>query len=362
MMQAFSPMPQDTRHGLTWPALALTLKRSMKRRVLTSLLGTAAVCLGATAPGFSARAGQEKGVRRIGWLSLAKGDSEEALRGRRLLYEATLRAGYDERANLVVERRYAEGDSTRLPALADELVRLEVELIIAVTNEPIAAARQATRKIPIVMLGASSPVDQGFVASLAHPGANVTGTASDLPETAGRMLQVLKEAAPAVVRVAVLFNPKSPVAQRFGPVTERAARALGLQVDTYDATRPQDIAGSLKRIVAHRMDALYVVGDGVINSRLPDIAAFALKHKLVSIGSTRQFVEAGGMLYCGPDVGNMIERTVSHVERILKGAKPGELPVEQSARYELIVNQKTAQLLGRTVPQPMLLRANEVIE
>ncbi len=334
----------------------------MKRRTLTSLLGAAALGLASRSGALAGDARPGTGVRHIGWLSLNKADSDEALRGRRLLYELMRRAGYDERANLVVERRYAEGDVTRLPRLADELVRLEVELIIAVTNDPIAAARQATSKVAIVMLGASLPVDVGFVASLARPGANVTGTAWELPETAGKTLQVLKEAVPAAMRVAVLFNSKSPGVQRYGAATERAARALGMQIDTYDVTRAQDIVPTLKRIVAHRMDALYVIGDGVINSRLPEIAAFAIKHKLVSIGTSRRFVEAGGALYYGPDLEQLVERTVTHVDRILRGAKPAELPVEPPAKYELIVNLKTAAVLGLALAPAMLSRATEVIE
>ena len=303
-----------------------------------------------------------KGVRRIGWLSLNKAESDLALQGRRLLYESMRRAGYDERDNLIVERRYAEGDASRRPALADDIVRQEVELLIAVGNDAIAAALPVARKIPLVMLGASLPVDLGFVASLARPGANVTGTAWVLPETAGRPLQVLKEAASTVVRVAVLSNPKSPGVARYLAATDRAARASGMQLDTYDVSRPQDVAPNLKRIVAHRMDALYVIGNSVINPRLAEIAAYALKHKLVSIGTSRAYVDVGGMLYHGPDLADQIERVTGQVDRILRGTRPADLPVEPPGRYELVVNLKTALALGRTIPLPMLMRATEVIE
>jgi putative ABC transport system substrate-binding protein len=347
---------------LTCAGFTQTLKHAMKRRRLTSLLGAATLALGSAGPGIALGAGAGKGVRRIGWLSLDKAESDLALQGRRLLYESMRRAGYDERANLIVERRYAEDDISRLTELADDIVRQDVELLIAVGNHAIAAALPVARKMPVVMLGASLPVDLGFVVSLARPGANVTGTAWVLPETAGKHLQVLKEAASTAVRVAVLSNPKSPGVQRYAAATERAARAWGMQVDTYDVSRSQDIGPALKRIVAHRMDGLYVIGDPVINPRLPDIATHALKHKLVSIGTSRAFVEAGGLLYYGPELADQVERLVRQVDRILRGARPADLPIEQPVVYELVVNLKTAHALGRTIPPPMLMRAAEVIE
>lgn len=334
----------------------------MKRRCITNLLGAAAVSLGATGASLASGAGSGRAVRRIGWLSSNRADSDLALQGRRQLYDAMRRAGYDERANLVVERRYAEGDSGRLAALADDIVRQDVELLIAVGNDAVAAALTVARKLPVVMLGAVLPVDLGFVASLEKPGANVTGTAWVLPETAGKLLQVLKEAASTTARVAVLSNPKSPGVPRYLAATDRAARAVGMQVDNYEVARPQDIGPSLRRIVAHRMDALYVVGDRLLNPRLPDIAAHALRHKLVSIGTSRAFVDAGGLLYCGPDLADQIELVTAQVDRILRGARPADIPIEPPGAYELVINLKTALALGRTLPAPMLMRATEVIE
>ena len=334
----------------------------MNRRCLTTLLGAAAVSLGAAGSSLASGTGSGRAVRRIGWLSPNKADSDLALQGRRLLYDAMRRAGYDERANLVVERRYAEGDNARLGALADDIVRQDVELLIAAGNDAVAAALAVARKLPVVMLGAVLPVDLGFVASLEKPGANVTGTAWVLPETAGKLLQVLKEAASGTARVAVLSNPKSPGVPRYLAATDRAARAVGMQVDNYEVTRAQDIGPSLKRIVAHRMDALYVMGDRLFNPRLPDIAAHALRHKLVSIGTSRAFVDAGGLLYCGPELADQIALVSAQVDRILRGARPADMPVERPGAYELIVNLKTAHALGRTLPPPMLMRASEVIE
>lgn len=326
------------------------------------MLGAGVLSLGAAGPGGASGAEPGRGVRRIGWLSVNKAESDLALQARRLLYETMRRAGYDERVNLIVERRYAEGDSSRLPALADDIVRQDVELLIAVGNDAIAAALPVARKIPVVMLGASLPVELGFVASLARPGPHATGTAWLLPETAGKLLQVLKEAVSSAVRVAVLSNPKSPGVPRYVTATEHAARTMGMQIDTYEVSRPHDIGPTLKRIVAHRMDALYVIGDRVINPRLPEIAAHALKSRLASIGMSRAFVDAGGMLYYGPDLGDQIERLTGQVDRLLRGARPADLPVEVPGKYELVVNLKTAQAVGRTIPPPMLMRATEVIE
>ena len=166
------------------------------------------------------------------------------------------------------------------------------------------------------------------------------------------MLQLLKEAAPGVVRVAVLFNSKSLGAPRSGAVSARAALGLGLQLENFDVARTQDLSRHLKRIAAHKPDALCVMDDSVTGARLGDVAAFAQRHKLASIGASRQFVEDGGMLYYGADPVNLVERTVGQADRVLKGEKPSNLPVEQTTRYELVVNLKTASTIGRAVPKP----------
>lgn len=313
---------------------------------------------------FRARATGIRGAAalRIGWLSPSRAESDEALTGRRLLHEWLRRSGYDEGRNLFVERRYAEGDIARLPALAQDLVQMDVELVIALQNDAIAAARQATTRIPIVMLGGIAPVDQGFVESLSRPGTNVTGVASVGIDGPARALQALKEAAPTVRRVAVLFDARTPGAPRFGPATDRLALSLGLQLEQFDVRRPQDIGPNLRRIVARRADALFVAGDPVMELRLPDILAFARRHGLVSVGTTRQFAEAGGMLSVGPDRSHLIERSVAFADRILRGARPQDLPVEEPHRYALVVNLATAGQMGRELPRRLLQRADEVIE
>jgi len=301
-------------------------------------------------------------VLRIGWLSPGREDSDESLHGRRLLHEWLRRFGYDEGRNLLVERRYAEGEVARLPALAQELVQSEVDLIIALMNDSIAAAREATTRIPIVMLSGASPVEPGLAQTLARPAVNVTGVVSIGLDATAHALQVLKEAVPTTRRVAVLFNSRAPGAQRFGPATDRLALSLGLQLDPFDVARSQDVGPGLQRIAVRRADALYVVDDPVIDARLSDILAFARRNGLVSIGTTRQFVEAGGLLCVAPDHAYLIERTVAFADRILRGARPQDLPVEHVTRFALIVNLATAAQLGRTLPRPLLRRADEVIE
>lgn len=334
----------------------------MKRRPLVPWLACAAWSATCCLAQGGARAERGPALLRIGWLSPSREDSGEALQGRRLLHEWLRRAGYDEGRNLQVERRYAEGDLTRLPGLAQELVQADVDLIIALMNDAIAAARQATPRIPIVMLGGRAPVDLGFVDSMARPGANVTGVASVSGDAVARALQVLKEAVPSVRRVAVLFNGRHPGASRAGLVTDRMALSLGLQLEPFDIARAQDVGPSLRRIAVRRVDALLVVDDPVIDPRRPDILSFARRYGLVSIGTTRQFAEAGGMLGVGPDRAHLIERTVAFADRILRGSRPQDLPVEEPQRYALIVNLTTAGQIGRELPRQLLRRADEVIE
>jgi putative ABC transport system substrate-binding protein len=279
-----------------------------------------------------------------------------------LIVEALRGAGYELGKNLSIEVRYGEGDVARLAGLADELVKLNVELILAVTNEPIEAARRATRNIPIVMIGAALPVELGFIESLARPGANVTGTAWASLEMSGKVLQVLKEAAPHAVRVAILASPTTPGTQKYRAENQRAAKALGLKVRAFDMTPDEGVATTLKRVAASRPDALYIAGEGVVGTLLTEIAAFAVRHKLLAIGVTPQFIPAGGALYYGPSLTSLVERTVSYIDRILKGAKPADLPVEQPTKYDLIINLKTLRSIGITIPQSLLLRADEVIQ
>jgi putative ABC transport system substrate-binding protein len=306
--------------------------------------------------------GQAERVRRVGILTLSVGSSEQAQWGQ-LVFKGWMRAaGYEEGRNLTIEWRYADGDVAKLPALAQDLVRLNVDLIMASFNDAIAAAKAATRTIPIVMFNSINPVEQGFVDSLARPGGNITGTAWSAPEVSGKILQVLGEAVPRMKRVALLGNTSMRGIHDYGVSTMKGATALGLDAKVYPIARPQDIPAALQEITAAKPQAIYIALDTVLLSALKEIVAFTIKQKLPSIANVSLFTDAGGMLCYGPDLKELGEHTVAYVARILGGTKPSDLPVELPSNFELVVNQKTAKLIGHKVPQAVLLRASRVIE
>lgn len=300
--------------------------------------------------------------RRIGYLALYSRGGDNATVQQRMLRDSLRRVGYEEDRNLAIETRLAEGQVERLPSLAADLVRHDVELIIAFFNQAIVAAKGATSTIPIVMVGALSPVDLGLVQSLARPGGNVTGTTYISPETTGKLFEILKEAMPRAKQVAVLLNPAVPSKQFYAPTYEIAAEKLGLALQFFEVRRPDEIGPALARIGASQPDALYIVGDSVLNPDSAKIAAFALEHRLVSIGTAFVHARNGALLYYGPDFANMLDRVASFVERILGGAKAADLPVEQPTKYELAINLKTAKALGFVLPPSLRGRADRVIE
>ncbi len=305
---------------------------------------------------------QQPKPRRIGVLGVGVSNAEQ-VQWAQLQFVALLRrAGLEEGRDIAIEWHMAEGDAARLPTLADDLVRRKVELIVASFNQSIAAARRATRDIPIVMLNAISPVEQGFVQSLARPGGNVTGTAWSSPETMGKILGVLKEAAPRAKRVAMVGNPDFPGGKDYHAATLQAGRKLGLEVQFIAAVRPEDIAPALDQVAASKAQALFAAVDTVLLAGLRDMAQFALKRKMVSMSNAPQFVDAGGLLYYGPDFNELAERTVSYVVRILHGARPADLPVELPSNYQLVLSQRTAAAIGHRFPQALLARADRVIE
>jgi putative ABC transport system substrate-binding protein len=302
-------------------------------------------------------------VRRIGFLTLDAPASETALQQQRLLRESLRRAGFEEGANLAIEWRFAAGNSQRLPKLAEELVQLNVEVILAsASNEAIAAARRVTQTIPIVMHMANLPVESGFVKSLARPGSNVTGTTWVSADTTNKQFQILKEAVPGATRVAILRNATLPEVAIYRRWNDRAATALALTLHYVDVSRPEDVALALGRVTAGRPDALYVATDPVVRSRLQEIVAFTLERKLPSMGAGFIFVRSGGLLYYGPDIPDTWDRTVSYVDRILRGARAADLPVEEPTKYRFVVNLKTARAIGLTISPSLLLRADQVIE
>ena len=329
---------------------------SSRRRMLRNT-----VALSASSP-FTAMAQSAGAVRRIGYLSLETPGSESSTNQQRLLRGALAKLRLEDGVNLAIEWRFASGATARLPELAKELVRSRVELIIAAFNQSIVAASAATTTIPIIMFGALVPVELGLADSLARPGRNLTGTTYFAPETTGKLLELLKEARPGIQKVAVLTNPEVPGKPFYQPMYHRAADALGLSLLFFEVARPGEITSALQRIAASRSDALYIVGDSVINPSMPAIASFAVEHGLVSIGTALVHVRQGSLLYYGPDFPNMVDRVALYVARVLGGARPGELPIEEPTRYELVINLKTARALGITISPVLRARANRFLE
>jgi putative ABC transport system substrate-binding protein len=310
----------------------------------------------------SATAQQPKKVSRIGYLagSDAATDSARAQAIRLALREL----GYIEGQNIITEYRYAKGKPDRLPELATELARLKVEIIVAGGAAPIRAAKSATKTIPIVMMGRGiDPVEAGHVESLARPGGNVTGITLLGTELGGKRLELLKEAVPKLALVAVLYDPANP-----GPVLEMkddlpvAARALRLTIRPWEVRVVNDFEKIFAALNKQRPDGLYVLGGNRINANQKRIIGFALKNRLPSVYSRREAVDAGGLMYYGADEAESYRRVAYYVDRILKGAKPADLPVEQPTKFELVINLKTAKQIGLTIPQSLLYRADKVIK
>jgi putative ABC transport system substrate-binding protein len=306
-----------------------------------------------------ARAQAPGNIRRIGWLSLGTAnDLDNAYFG---AFTARLKdLGYVEGRDVLIERRFADRVVERLPTLARELVALKPAVIVARPSYAVAAAMQATRSVPIVMLGVGAPVEAGLVASLGRPGGNVTGTTFNPPEVAGKLVEVLKAAAPRTSRITIIWNPDAPGLQAFKPYADRAAQALGIDLHYADIRRPEDFV--IDMVARGRPEALYVVTDIAVMAHMVAINRFALQRKLPSIGTAKQFVEAGGLIYYGPDFSAMYERTASFVDRILRGAKPGDLPVELPTKYELVINKNTAQAIGFEPSKSFMLRVDRQVE
>ena len=318
---------------------------------------------GAVAWPLGARAQQAGKVHRIGYL--AAGSSSDAAPFTIGSFRQGLRElGWVEGQNIVIDYRFAEGRYDRLPDLAAELVRLKVDVIVASPTTPAAAAKNATGTIPIVMIGAGAdPVGQGLVASLARPGGNVTGLSySTGQEIFGKQLELLKEIVPKVRRVAVLWNPAVPaIAPAIGEV-KVAARSLGVELQLLEARGSDDFDGAFAAMAEERAGALLVLVDPVFSFHRTRLAGLATKNRLPAAYTNRQPVDAGGLMSYGPSFSDLWRRAAGYVDKILKGAKPADLPVEQPTLFELVINLKTAKALGIDFPPSILLRADEVIE
>jgi putative ABC transport system substrate-binding protein len=327
-------------------------EKDMKKKLTVLTL-----CATLFALSYSASAQQPKKVPRIGYLSTLDPASESA---RSEAVRLALRElGYIEGQNIAIEYRYTQGKVDRAAELAAELVRLKVDIIVVAGGGPwIRAAKNATKTIPIVMLGAGiDPVEAGLVESLARPGGNVTGLTLLSGELGGKRLELLKEAVPKVVRVAVLYDPALPSGVRdVKEVLPAAARVLGMTVRSWEVRDTDGFERVFAALNKERPDGLYVTGP-LIRSNGKRIADFALKSRLLSVYTSRAGVDAGGLMYYGADLADSYRRVAYYVDKILKGAKPADLPVQQPKKFELVINLKTAKQIGLTIPPNVLARA-----
>ena len=269
--------------------------------------------------------------------------------------------GYSEGQNLVFERRFSEGNAERFPEFAAEMVQLRVDLIIAITTPAALAVKNATKTIPIVMTTAIDPVGAGLVASLARPGGNVTGNAILYPELSTKRLEFLKDVVPGLSRVVVLWNAANPANAAVWQETQAAARALGLLLHAQDVRSAQDFEGAFARTAQAHPEALLVLDDALINMHREHIAEFATREHLPSVFAARESVVAGGLMSYGPSLPDLFRRAATYVDKILKGVKPADLPMEQPMKFELVINLKTAKALEITIPPSVLFQADEVI-
>jgi putative ABC transport system substrate-binding protein len=321
----------------------------------------ALLALGIIPSPLAAEAQQTGKVARIGVLE--HGGSPTSKSGPIDAFRQGLRdLGYVEGQNIVIEYRYAEGKAERLPDLAAELLRLKVDVIVAGGTLAPLAAKHATPTIPIVMAAAGDPVGTGLVPSLAKPGGNLTGLSNLSADLTAKRLQLLKEILPGLSRVAVLWNAANPIAALLLRETEAAARTLGLQVQSLEVRGPDDFENALPAAVSGGAGALFVVDDPLVFIARLRIAAFAARNRLPMTAIYRQFAEAGGLMTFGANLADLYRRAAIYVDKILKGAKPADLPVEQPTKFELIINLKTAKALGLTIPQSLLIRADQLIE
>ena len=273
--------------------------------------------------------------------------------------------GYEEGKNIVVEHRYTETRSERVAEVAAEFVRLKVDVIVTSLDVATAAVKQQTQTIPIVMAISIDPVATGFVSSLAHPGGNVTGLSTMSPELAAKRLELLREAVPGLSRVAIMWNTNVPGNLLEYKEAGDAARSMRLQLQSVEVTSVDAVDAferAFSALKAGGAEALIVAGSGLTSTNAGQIANLAMKHRLPSMVSSRDRVDAGGLMAYGPNLAELWRRAATYVDKILKGAKPGDLPIEQPTKFELIINLKTAKALGLTIPPSLLRRADDVIQ
>ena len=323
----------------------------IRRRELIVALG------GAAAWPLAARAQQARKIHTIGYLSPAVPSLYPAY-----FFDALSELGWVEGQNIAFERRFAENRLERLPELAGELVRLNVEVIVASGTLGPLAAKRASSTIPIVMTGAGDPLGSGLIASLAHPGGNVTGLSLMVPDIAGKRLQLLKEILPRLVRVAVLWNAANPYPAIVFKETQAAGRTLGIEVQSLEVRSPDDFDGVFEEARRQHPDALIEVEDPLTYSLRKRTIEFAAAERLPSLHGNGEVVEAGGFVSYGASIPDLYRRAAGYVDKILKGAKPADLPVQQPTKFELVINLKTAKALGLRLPDTLLAIADKVID
>jgi putative ABC transport system substrate-binding protein len=324
-----------------------------RREFIKALVGSATVWP------LAARAQQSGKVHRIGYLGFGSPASWanriEALR------KGLRKLGYVEGKDIVIEFRWAER-ADRLPDLAVELVRTNVDVIFATSSTETNATRQATKTIPIVFATHADPVGLGHVASLARPGGNITGLTMLLTDLVAKELEILKEALPHMMRVGVLVTPTAPSHRPALQAAEAAGRKLGVEVYEIPVRSAEDFDRAFATMVRERVDGFLAVASPLTRSQRALLAELSLKHRLPSMFGTKENVEAGGLMSYAPDLLDLTRRAATYIDKILKGSKPADLPVEQATKFELVVNNKTAKALGLNIPESFLLRADQVIE
>ena len=327
------------------------------RHTITILLAALALLLGAAQVAAAEQASGK--VHRIGVLS---GGSRPSPAAPSALREGLRELGWVDGKNIVLELRYAEGKQERLPELAADLVNLKVDVIVTFGSPAAVAAKKATSTIPIVLGVIGDPVAIGLVRNLARPGENVTGNSLIAPELFQKRLEILKEAIPTITRVAFPGNPANPAGAAFRPQIDAAARSLGVELYRVEVRRPEDLEDAINAAARAGAGALLLSSDPLFFSARARIMELALRHRLPSMSEGKEFVEAGGLMSYSPSIPALVRRAAVFVDKILKGARPGDLPIEQPTTVEFVINLKTAKALGLTVPPSLLQRADQVID
>jgi len=327
-----------------------------RREFIKAIAGSAIV---AALP-LEASAQQRSKVPRVGYLfSFVRAEGKH-------LWEACRQGlrdlGYAEGQTIILEPRFAEGHHERLANLAADLVRLKVDVIVSAATPASRAAKAATSTIPIVFVGVGDPVKAGLIATLSQPGGNVTGLSLLTPDLSGKRLSLLMETVRNVSRVAIIMNPDNPISAIFLEETKVAARRLGAELQRFDARNSEEIEQTFAVAAGQRVDGAIVFDDPVLWSSRAQIVALAAARKIPTVYGYRDFVDEGGLLSYGPDRPDQYRRTAKYVDKVLKGAKPSDLPVEQPTKFELIINRKTARSLGIELPASLIVGADELIE